>query len=268
MSKIVPIGLGVAAVVFALFAGAQLFGTPTSGVGGPPDSSATPAASASPEPSAEPSATPEAIEPYQVVVSEPGDPVQVSFTVTSPGWTDLPGLGGLTKNDDGLDPPDTEGIAVLAWSWPAGTGFHVYGHPCQWSSTVPETPATTWREILAAFENQAETEILGAAGPPPFAPGIDGVRLGIRVPLTYEVPGATREEEFSACDESIYGFYGIEGGTEPERNAQGPGQVDELWILDVGGNTVILDVMYGPATPAELVDEAKALVESATFEVP
>jgi hypothetical protein len=31
---------------------------------------------------------------------------------------------------------------------------------------------------------------------------------------------------------------------------------------------VILDAAYGPATPADLVEELRALAESATFEAP
>ena len=36
MNKIVTIGLGAAAVVVALFVGAQLFGSPSGGIGGAP----------------------------------------------------------------------------------------------------------------------------------------------------------------------------------------------------------------------------------------
>ena len=57
-------------------------------------------------------------------------------------------------------------------------------------------------------------------------------------------------------------------GSIEARNAQGAGQVDELWILDVAGRIVILDAAYGPAVPAQLVDEMRALAASATFEVP
>lgn len=32
------------------------------------------------------------------------------------------------------------------------------------------------------------------------------------------------------------------------------------------GSIVILDAMYSPATPAELVEETRAMAESATFE--
>ena len=34
----------------------------------------------------------------------------------------------------------------------------MYGDPCQWSTTIPETPATTPDEIAAAFAAQASTD--------------------------------------------------------------------------------------------------------------
>jgi hypothetical protein len=61
MNKIVTIGLGAAAVVLAVVVGAQLFGSPGSGTGGPGGGpTATPGLTATPEPTAtvEPSASP------------------------------------------------------------------------------------------------------------------------------------------------------------------------------------------------------------------
>jgi hypothetical protein len=86
--------------------------------------------------------------------------------------------------------------------------------------------------------------------------------------MSYEVPGATRDEKFVDCDDGQFAFYGIAGakpGEEVARNAQGPGQILELWILDVDGSIVILDASYGPATPATVVEELRALATSATF---
>jgi hypothetical protein len=83
------------------------------------------------------------------------------------------------------------------------------------------------------------------------------------------VPGATREEEFADCDQSTFASWGLEADESiPDRYHQGPGQVDELWILDVDGSIVIIDAMYGPATPPDLVEELRALAESATFAAP
>ena len=54
-------------------------------------------------------------------------------------------------------------------------------------------------------------------------------------------------------------------GASPSRTHQGPGQIDELWILNVNGAVTIIDVMYRPDTPAALIDEMRAIAESADF---
>jgi hypothetical protein len=71
--------------------------------------------------------------------------------------------------------------------------------------------------------------------------------------------------EFADCDQGGYSFYELHNWFD-SRVARGPGQIDEVWILDVGDALVILDAEYSPATPASLVDELRALAESATFE--
>jgi hypothetical protein len=258
MNKLVPIGLGAAAVVVAVVIGTRLFGSPApAGVGTAP----TAQPSATPAPS---TASPSAELPQDIIVTGADSPVQVTVSTTSSGWLHDPNLEFLAKNDDGLDPPQSVGAALLTWAWPAGTGFNVYGDPCQWSTTTPETPASTPAEIASAFTAQASTD--ATAPVDVTVGGFAGKAVTLHVPMSYEVPNATREEEFADCDQDVFGFYGIDRDTEPSRNAQGPGQVDELWILDVDGSTVILDVTYGPAASADLVDEMRTLAESATFE--
>jgi hypothetical protein len=192
--------------------------------------------------------------------------VQVTVNITAPGWVPLSAFDAVSKDDDGLDAPESVGAAFLAWAWPAGTEFNVYGDPCLWSTTTPETAATTPDEIAAALAAQVSTD--------PTAPvdvtvgGFAGKAITLNVPMTFDLPNATREERFAECDDAIFGFYGVAGETEPARNAQGAGQIDELWILDVDGAVVILDATYSPATPADLVEELRALAESATFEAP
>jgi hypothetical protein len=269
MNKFVSLGLGAAAVVVALIIGAQVLDPPApGGVGGP--------ASPSPSPTATPTGAPSVASPSSAVfgalpvgpfvMSDTEDPVQITVDLATSGWVSLPDYNALSRNDDGLDAPESVGAALIAWTWPAGTGFHVYADPCRWLTTVPEAPATTPEEIATAFAGQAQTD--ATAPRDVTVGGYAGKTVTLQVPLSYEVPGATREEEFGDCDEDAFVFYGIEAGdgTEPYRNAQGPGQIDELWILDVGGWIVIIDAAYGPATPAELVEELRNLAESATFE--
>jgi hypothetical protein len=260
MNKFVTIGLGAAAVIAVLLVGAQLLDSPSGGLGADPTSTAT----SDPTPPPSPTATEwSGLPAGAFVISD--DKVRVTVDVAAPGWSPYREFEAMYKNDDGLDAPDTVGAGLLAWAWPAGTEFNVFGDPCQWHTTSPETPATTPDEIAAAFADQAQTE--ATAPVDVTVGGYAGKAVTLHVPMSYEVPGATREEEFGDCDDDAFALYGIESD-EPthERNVQGPGQIDELWILDVDGSIVILDAAYSPATPAELVEELRALAESATFE--
>lgn len=259
---------GVAAIVVASVLALNYFGSsePVPGVGGQASPSPSPSPAASPSPSgAEPSAW-TGLPAGPFVITTADDPVQITVDIASPGWIAAPEFDAVIKDDDGLDPPETVGSALLAWAWPAGTDFYVYGDPCNWSTTIPETPATTPDEIAAALAAQASRD---ATTPVDVTiGGYAGKTVTLHVPMSYEIPGATRDEEFAACDGGQFGSYAAGGDTEPSRNHQGPGQVDEFWILDVDGAIVILDAMYGPAVPAELVDEMRAIAGSATFATP
>jgi hypothetical protein len=260
MNKFLAVGLAAAAVVvIAVIALNLLPGSPAPG-GQPPESVAPSQAPSEPAPSAW-VGLPEG--PF--VVTGTDDPVQVTIDIASPGWSGMSEFDAVTKDDDGLDPPESVGAALLAWAWPAGTVFNVYQDPCLWRTTTPSTAATTPDQIAAALAAQAQSD--ATAPVDVTVGGYAGKATTLTVPMSYYLDeNATREEEFADCDESLYGFYAAEVETEPSRNAQGPGQIDELWILDVDGAIVILDATYSPATPADLVEEMRAMAESATFE--
>ena len=266
MNRFATIALGAAAVVAVILVGSQLLASPTpGGLGGQP--TATPEASVA-DPTSEPAPSSSAwtgIPQGPFIVTGTDDPVQVTFSIDSPDWYQLPGLDGMTKDDDGLDPPQSVGAALLAWGWPAGTGFNVSGDPCQWSTTMPATSATTPDEIAAAFAAQAMTE--ATAPVDVTVGGFAGKAVTLHVPMTFDDPNATREEKFGDCDNDDFVLYGTED-EESARNAQGAGQIDELWILDVDGAIMILDAAYSPATPADLVEQMRAMVESAVLEAP
>ncbi len=261
MNRIVGFGLAAAAVVAAVLIGSQLLGSPPAAAGGPADH-------ASPEPTAtpEPTPTPSAAGLPEARSSSPNtdDPVQTTVNIASSGWFALPGLDAIRKNDDGLDPPETVGAALLAWAWPAGTGFYVYGDPCQWSTTIPETPATTPDEIAAAFAAQASTERRRRWTSPWAGSPARRSRSTCRCRSTCRTrPG--RKSSPTATTTSSASTASM-GRPKTARNAQGAGQIDELWILDVDGSIVILDATYSPATPADLVEEMRTIAESATFD--
>lgn len=271
VNKLLPLGIAAAVLVVAVVAGSRLLGpAEPGGAGGVPSTSPSAAPSSSAVPSSDASPAPTVwtgLPKGPFVVAGGTALVEITLDIASPGWEELQGLDAVTKNDDGLDAPEAVGAALLAWTWPKGTGFNVYGDPCQWKTRIPVTPATTPDAIAAALAAQAETD--ASAPVDVTVGGFAGKAITLRVPMSFFVSEtATREEEFAACDQDIFGFYGAVGESEPSRNAQGPGQIDELWILDVEGSIVILDAALSPATPAELVEETRALARSATFKAP
>ena len=73
--------------------------------------------------------------------------------------------------------------------------------------------------------------------------------------------------DFRMCDGDTFATYGTK--EDPgARTQQGPGQIDELWILDARGATVIIDAMYRADTPADIVEEMRQIAESATLDGP
>ena len=260
MNRFVTFGLGAVAVVAVVFAGAQLFGRSNNspGAGNP---TPTEQATATPTPSRYAGGGP-AVGPFVINDGE----LPITVNIASSGWTSDSAIDYMYKNDDGLDAPESVGTSLIAWEWPGGTGINVYRDPCRWKTSIPKSPATTPDEIATAFATQASTD--ASAPVDVTVGGYAGKAVTLHVPISFHIPNAGREEEFADCDANTFALYGIEGEKGVARNAQGPGQIDELLILDVEGSIVILDVAYSPATPAELVAETRTLAESATFDTP
>jgi hypothetical protein len=252
VSKLVPIGLGVAAVIAVLLVGSRFIGTPTASVGGPSaDPSPSPSASAAAPSVAADGFIP--VGPFTIVdQGAPDAPLRITVTIPASGWTSIPNVGGLGKGP-GEDPPQS---AMLLWSWPAGTAFDVYGDPCHWASTRPDTPATTVDELATALAAQPSRD---ASEPVDVSVGGYGGKY-----LTLHVPEDS-DASSNDCDQGIFASYGV-AGDDPARFHQGAGQVDELWILDVDGVVAIIDAMYRPDTPTGAIEEMRSIAESARFE--
>ena len=254
MNKFLAIGLGAAAVVVVLFIGSNLLGPSGPAPGGEPTTSPAPSEA---EPSVEPSTAAGLPEGSFVLWNDQdarGVP-RVTVTISAPGWFGEEGRGILTKNDT-ADPPDGAGMI-----WPWYGDLYVYGDACQWSTTQADAPATTVDELVAALAAQTPRD--------PTAP-VDVMIDGYAgKSITLHVPD---DAVFSECDQGYFGSWRDPDETDtngsPSRYHQGPGQIDELWILDVDGLLTVIDIAYYADTPSEHVDEMRAIVESATFELP
>jgi hypothetical protein len=223
-----------------------------------------PAASVSPAPTATPAATPAPSVAVPSAPAEAGLPVgsthvlivgagvKGTVTVPAPGWG---GDGGIMVKNDNIDPPDGAGMIVFT-----GEDLFVYGDPCQWSSTRPDAPATTVDEVVAALTAQASRD---ATEPVDITVGgYAGKSITLRVP----VDAAYSAGKFTDCDQGYFGSWTTQGSATPDRYHQGPGQIDELWILDVEGVLTVIDTAYYADTPVQDIEEMRAIVESATFE--
>jgi hypothetical protein len=220
---------------------------------GAPASTPTPAPAqvASPSPFAIPSPT-----GRTHVLSDRADG-GVPITVTMPvsGWYGEPGGWALERGAEGFSPPD--GAAIIAFV--VDEEFYVYGDPCHWRNTRPDAPATTVDELVAALAGQPSRN--------PSAPeditvgGYPGKKISLRVPDD----AAFRDGAFTDCDDQNFSSFGV-AGEDPARWHQGPGQIDEMWILDVNGKIALLDASYYAKTPQDAVDELHAILSSASFD--
>lgn len=242
---------GLAAVVVAVAALIGLNYLPASNVGGPgftePTSPPTPEPTPTAEPSvAEPSPTSEGFLPEGSHVLR-GEPVPITVTIPAPDWYREPGGGILLKNAS-ADAPDGAGMIVF----PGDGELFVYGDPCQWSTTKPDTPATTVDELVAALTAQPSRDTTA-----PVDVTVDG-HAGKSI--TLHVPD---DAVFSDCARGE--FRTLVEGPDGARYHQDPGQIDKLWILDVDGQPMVFDIAYYEGTPQEVVDEMEAIVASITF---
>lgn len=251
MNNFLRVGLAaVAVVVIAVIAINLLPGSPAPG--GQPTESVAPSEA---EPTVEPSSAAGLPVGSTFDLAYGDRQPRIPVTIPAPGWFGDLGGGILIKNDNS-DPPDGAGIITFI-----GDDLYVYGDPCDWSTTRPDTPATTIDELVAALAAQASRDASGAADI--TLDGYAGKSITLHVPDD----AAYSAGEFSDCDQGKFASWGV-AGEDPARWHQGPGQIDELWILDVDGVLVVIDTAHYAGTPTADLDELRAIVESATFTSP
>ncbi len=216
------------------------------GAGSAPTSSPTPSAPLA-------TARPTAHEPSRFVLREQPEIGAITISMPVSGWTGLRGdrlLLPTTGNDTGIEEYDGD-----LW---------IYGDPCAWSTTTPDAPATTVDEIIAALRSQASRD---ASAPADITIGKHaGQSITLHVPADIPFSG---DSTFPDCDEGFFGTLTWRVGgvrsSRPERYAQGPSQIDEIWVVEVNRVRVLFDLAYWPDTPQDVIDEMRAIVASATL---
>jgi hypothetical protein len=257
MNKFVAIGLGAAAVVAVLLIGSNLLGSSSPPPGGAPSASAEPSEAA---PSVPSDGSLPVGSPFVWVDGSDGA-VPITITVPTPGWRVV--VPGFAFSKNGGDPPD--GAAMLSFA--LGAAWSVPGDACRAESTLPDTPSATVDEFVAALAAQASRD---ASAPVDITlDGHAGKSITLHVPGDIAYSAA---DEFTDCEQTQFCTFvdpSLTSGPPEDacaRSAQGPGQIDELWIVVVDGNLVIIDAAYYDGTPDEVIEEQRAIVDSITFE--
>jgi len=233
--------LVIAVVAFNLLPGSAAPGGEPSAT---PEPTATPAA-----PSAAPSEAADLpLGPYALTTADGQWTVAMTVTIGAPGWIGNDSQGILTKNDN-PDPPDGAGLIVFTGQ------LEVYGDPCRWATTRPD-PMTgaTVDEVIAALTAQ-----VGRNATEPVDVTVDeysGKSITLSVPT---------DANFANCDAGEFRSWGPENVS---RYHQGPGQIDQVWVVDVDGTLVTIDGTWYDGTPAGDRAELDAILGSMQFGTP
>ena len=274
MNKFIALGLAAAAVVVAAFIGIQYFGG--SNVGGPGPSE-------TPVPSASPIAllnAPNPLDPdsrYQVNAG-PGLDVTVAvpsgwsgsgdWVVIGPRGNDAPdgmavrfysgalnlyvnplnpAISGARRSAGHSDPQYVTDRSIFLGVYPVES---VYGDPCQWQGSLPDPQVgPTVDDFATALANQPTRE---GTMTDVTLDGYSGKKVTLSTPA---------DINFADCDLGIFGTWTETGSIEPSRYSQGPGQVEDVYIIDVDGVRLVLDASWFPdqATPDELAELASVI---------
>jgi hypothetical protein len=193
---------------------------------------------------------PSAGSPNHVLADSADGGVGIKVDLPVTGWEGDPGGWTLEWGPDGFDPPAGAGIIAYV----VDKKFYVYGDPCQWKSTRPDTPATTVDELVTALANQSSRD----ASAPETIATVDG-HSGKKI--TLDVPA---DADLSKCDDAEFATFGVPV-EDPALRAQGPGEIDEIWIVDVNGKVALVEAGYFAGTPQNAVDELHSIMSSAIF---
>ena len=164
-----------------------------------------------------------------------GDTSHPGYSVEVPaGWSTLDGHFFVK-----------DGAGVLGMSvWDVA---QVPRHPCHWKGTMSEVGP---RSTISSMRSRRSGSVIATAPVDATLAGHDGQYLELSVPRDWVVTG---DANFEGCDDRGNGhqdFVSWLGRDAGARYEQVAGQVDRVWVLDVEGQTLLVDATYSPGTSA------------------
>jgi hypothetical protein len=175
---------------------------------------------------------------HQFVV--PGLSLAVSVTLPA-GWEAGDQVVSRRTSEDGTL------MSISAW---AVSG--VYADPCDWSGSIQEVGPTA-RELADALASQATRHANQTT-----------VSLGEHVAarVLMSVPD---DVDFESCDDGEFRSWADAVSGDNARSHDGPGQVDEVYVIDVGGVRVVMDAAYFPDASSAELGELHRILKSVQF---
>jgi hypothetical protein len=183
-----------------------------------------------------------------------------SYTViVPPGWFDLESGRFVDQYPETGKPRPVLGLSV----WDVG---EVFRDPCHWQGQG-FVPGPGVANLVAALVAQ---KLRNATTPTDVTlAGYAGKYLEWSVPADMKSSSWT---SFDACDLDSDGvnrdFLSWLGNGTGDRYEEVPGQVDQLWVLDVKGQRLVVDATYSPGTPQSDRAKLEAVVDSLRFGAP
>jgi hypothetical protein len=225
----------VAAIAFGVLTSACAATAPT------PRSSLVTTAAATPTPVLASDTT--ALAPGRRAAHVIGTGTYPGYTVVvSTGWFDYHGGKFIIRYPDTGKPVPVLGFSI----WDVG---EVFRDPCHWQGQG-FVPGPGVENLVAALVAQ---KLRNATTPTDVTlAGYTGKYLEWSVPTDMKSSSWT---SFDGCDVDSNGYRDFQswlGNGTGDRYEEVPGQVDQLWVLDVNGQRLVVDATYSPdTTPAD-----------------
>jgi hypothetical protein len=180
----------------------------------------------------------------------PATAVIIPWGATSPELTMLlPDGWEWDEADNGLIRQASEDPATFVMVG-SSTVANIWADRCQWTGTELDPPVgPTVDDLATAFAT-----VWGPGATAPVDAVLDGF-AGKHMVLT--VP---TDIDFADCDGGE--FRGWSDNTGCCRYYQGPGQIEEVWILDVDGDRILVRTSYFPELSAQARAEQQQVIES------
>lgn len=237
----IKIVLAAAAVVVLAVVGVNLVPR-NGGVGGPP--SAVPTPSPTPAPA------------LPIGQIPPGRYRNLFVTYTLPAGWSTPNASSVTIFKDSTTTPPT-GMVFDLW----GGIDTVYSDPCHWKTTAVKIGPTVDNLVAALVGQQRGSTVTPVDV---TIDGFPGKEIDLMVPLDVKAsPGVNEDggsDFITGCDGGVYKSWTDASGGD--RYNQGPGQHDLLDILDVNGQTRVINRVFWQANTAADRAELQSIIDS------